>query len=328
MFKRDGCGKALLGLLVFCTGLTPSIGSGQAYPTRPITLVTPYAAGSGIDAMARLVGSHLSQRLGQPVIVDNKPGASGNIGSELVAKSAPNGYTLMVQSTPLVVTPAPYKNVPYDPVADFTHLVKIGIGSMALVVNQVVLPVKTFQELVAAIRARPGKINYGSSGNGTPHHLGMELLKQQLGLDVVHIPYKGATAAVTDLLAGQVQMALFPVNAVLPHAKAGKLRVIAVSGKARSVLAPDSPSFDEVGLPRLDLDLYYFISGPANMPRDIVIRLSQDIATIMRSADMREAMLKLGNEAATSTPEELTALIRTDVERWKKFISETKITAD
>ncbi len=328
LFTRYGRGKALLSLIVFCAGLVPSLGSGQAYPNRPITLVTPYAAGSGIDAMARALASQLSQRLGQSVIVDNKPGTSGLIGSDFVIKAAPNGYTLMATVGPaFVITPLLFKRAS-NPVADFTHIARIGTGSMALVVNPVVFPVKTLQELVAAVRAQPGKFNYASSGSGTSHHLGMEVLKQQLGLDVVHVPYKSAPAAMTDLLGGQTQMGFFPVNSVLSHVKAGKLAVIAVSGKGRSALAPDSPSFDEVGLSSIDLDLYYFISGPAHMPRDLVTRLNDEITTIMQSAEVREQFLKLGNEAATSTPGALTALITTDAERWKKFISHLKITAD
>ncbi len=321
--------RTLLPCMASCIALLWSTAAfTQAYPSRPITLVAPYAAGSGIDAMARALASQLSQRLGQPVIVDNKPGTSGIIGSNIVAKAAPNGYTLMLQNNPaLVVTPELFKNAP-NPVTDFTHIAMIATSSMALVVNPVVFPVKTLKELVATVRARPGKFNYASSGSGTPHHLGMEVLKQQLGLFVVHIPYKTAPAAMTDLLGGQIQMAFFPVNAVLPHVKAGKLAVIAVSGKGRSALAPDSPSFNEVGLSNIDLNLHFFISGPAHMSRDLVTRLNHEITTIMQSAEVREQFLKLGNEAATSTPEALTAMITTDVERWKKFISHAKITAD
>ncbi|MSQ72694.1 MAG: tripartite tricarboxylate transporter substrate binding protein [Betaproteobacteria bacterium] len=317
-------GAALLCLLE----LTPGPAAAQAWPSRPITWVVPYGAGSGNDILARNVGLRLAQRLGQPIVIDNKVGASGNIGADYVAKSAPNGYTLLFTSNPLAVTPALFKNVPFHPVNDFTHIAKIGTGNMALVVNPVVFPVKTLDELVAAARARPGKLNYSSSGPGTPHHLTMELLKKQLGLDVVHIPYKGAPAALNDLVAGQVQLAMVPVHTALPHARAGKLVVIAVSGKGRSVLAPESPSFDELGLKDLDMDLYYAVSGPANMPRDIVMKLNQEIAAVMALAETRESMLQQGMIPDTTTPDELTAMIRSDAERWKKFIAETKITAD
>lgn len=300
----------------------------QAWPQRPVTIVVPYAPGTGIDIIARTLSPKLAERLGQGVIVDNKPGASGNLGADFVAKAPPNGHTLMITVNTFVITPALYKNLPYDPVNDFSVMGKLATGNLALVVNPNVLPVKTLDELVAWVKARPGKVNYGTPGNGTPQHLGIELMKQRLGLDIVHVPYKNAQAANTDLIGGQVQLAVLPVHTALPFAKAGRLNVIAVSGESRSVLAPDQPSFAEVNLKNLDIDLYYWIAGPANTPRDITARVNREVAAILALPDVRETLLKQGLIPSTSTPEEISGRIREDIGRWKKFISDAKITAD
>jgi tripartite-type tricarboxylate transporter receptor subunit TctC len=317
----------ILTALALCAGFAaPAF--AQAWPQRPVTIVVPYAPGTGIDIIARTLAPRLAERLGQGFVVDNKPGASGNLGADFVAKAQPNGYTMMITVNTFVITPALYKNLPYDPNADFTVAGKLATGNLALVVNPNALPVKTLDELVAYVKARPGKINYGSPGNGTPQHLALELLKQRLNLDIVHVPYKNAAAANTDLLGGQIQLAVLPVHTALPFAKAGRLNVIAVSGESRSVLAPDMPSFAEANLKNLDIDLYYWIAGPAGMPRDIVMRVNREVAAILAMPDVRETLLKQGLIPATSTPEEITAVIRDDIGRWKKFISDAKITAD
>ena len=300
----------------------------QTWPARPVTLIVPYSPGTGIDIVARTLSPKLTERLGQGFVVDNKPGASGNLGAELTAKAQPNGHTWMITVNTFVITPALYKTIPYDPVADFAVASKLATGNLALVVNPNVLPVKTLDELAAYVRARPGKVNYGSPGNGTPQHLAIELLKQRLKLDIVHVPYKNAAAANTDLLGGQVQMAVLPVHTALPFAKAGKLNVIAVSGESRSVLAPDSPSFAELGLKNLDIDLYYWIAAPAGTPRDIITHMNREVAAILQLPDVRETLLKQGLIPSGSTPEEISGVIKADIERWKKFIGEAKITAD
>ncbi len=300
----------------------------QVWPQRPVTIVVPYAPGTGIDIIARTLAPKLSERLGQGVIVENKAGASGNLGADFVAKAQPNGHTLMITVNTFVITPALYKNLPYDPVNDFTVMGKLATGNVALVVNPNVLPVKTLDELAAYVRARPGKVNYGSPGNGTPQHLAIELLKQRLNLDIVHVPYKNAAAANTDLLGGQVQMAVLPVHTAQPFARAGKLNVIAVSGESRSVLAPDMPSFAELNLKNLDIDLYYWIAGPANTPREITARVNREVAAILAMPDIRETLLKQGLIPSTSTPEEISTVIRNDIARWKKFIEAAGIKAD
>ncbi len=319
--------RAFLLWIMSCIALLWSTAAfTQAYPSRPITLVVPYAAGSGLDPLARTLVANLSPRLGQPFVVDFRPGAGSAIGSDIAAKSAPNGYTLMLSTSILPVLPALYKNLAFDPVRDFTHISKIAVGSMALVVNQNVLPVKSLNELVARAKAQPGKLNYASSGNATPHHLGMEMFKRELGLHIVHIPYKGATAALNDLLAGHVHMAMFPVNVLLPYVKDGRLSVIAVSGSGRSILAPDAPSFEELGLKRIDIGVYFFISGPAKLPPEITAQLNAEIARTLN--EVKGPLLATGLVTEHSTPEALTELIKADMVRWKDLITQANITVD
>ena len=302
--------------------------NAQAWPERPVTLIVPYTPGTGIDIIARTLSPRLAERLGQGFVVENKPGASGNLGADAVAKAQPNGYTMMITVNTFVITPALFKSLPYDPVNDFAVAGRLAAGNIALVVNPNVLPVKTLDELAAYVRARPGKINYGSPGNGTPQHLAVELLKQRLNLDMVHVPYKGAAAANIDLLGGQISLMVLPVHTALPFAKAGRLNVIAVSGESRSVLAPDSPSFAELGLKGLDIDLYFWIAAPARTPREIIARVNREVTAILALPEVRETLLKQGLIPSSSTPDEMAAIIKSDIERWKKFIAETKITAD
>lgn len=300
----------------------------QSWPERPVTLIVPYTPGTGIDIIARTLGPRLAERLGQGFVVENKPGASGNLGADAVAKAQPNGYTLMITVNTFVITPALFKNLPYDPVNDFAVAGKLAAGNIALVVNPNVLPVKTLDELVAFVRARPGQVNYGSPGNGTPQHLAVELLKQRLKLDMLHVPYKGAAAANTDLLGGQISLMVLPVHTALPFARTGRLSILAVSGESRSVLAPDSPSFAELGLKGLNIDLYFWIAAPARTPRDIIAKVNREVTAILALPEVRETLLKQGLIPSSSTPEEMAAIIKADIERWKKFIAETKISAD
>jgi len=321
-------GSVLACLLALCFGLAPAASAAQGYPGRPIRMVVPFTPGTGIDIIARTLGPPITQRWGQPVVVDNKPGASGNIGADVVAKAQPDGYTLMVTVNTFTMTPALYKNLPYDPLKDFATVGRVANGNIALVVNPAVMPVKTLDELTAYARARPGKLSYASPGNGTPQHLAMELLKQRLKLDLLHVPYKGAAGALVDLLGGQVQLMVLPVHTALPHAKAGKLQVIAVSGESRSVLAPDLPSFAELGLKNLDIDLYFWIAGPAGTPRDIIRKWNQEVASVLTLADVRESLLNQGLVPSPSSPAEIAERIKADIGRWKTFMAETKITAD
>ena len=315
--KRSVC---LISALAF-----PLTVLAQEYPTRPITLVVPYTPGTGIDIIARTVGPKISERWGQPVVVENKPGASGNIGAAQVAKARPDGHTMMVTVNTFTMTPALYPSLQYDPIKDFTPTGRVATGSLALVAHAG-LPVKDLQQLVTAAKSK--ELNYSSPGNGTPQHLVMELLKQRMNLNILHVPYKGAAQALTDLLGGKVQLAVLPVHTALPHAKAGKINVIAVSGERRSVLLPDAPSLAEVGLKDFDIDLYFWIAGPARLPREIVQKWNEELASILELAEVRQVLINQGMVPAPSSPEVIRKLIARDIERWKKFIAQTGIKAD
>jgi tripartite-type tricarboxylate transporter receptor subunit TctC len=232
---------------------------------------------------------------------------------------------MMVTVNTFTITPALYASLPYDPVKDFAVTGEAARGSLALV-SHPSLQVKSLQELAAA--AKTQKLSYASPGNGTPQHLAMELLKQRLGIDILHVAYKGSAQAITDLLGGQVQLMVLPVHTVLPQAKAGKLNLIAVSGERRSPLAPDAPSFAELGVKNLDVDLYYWLAGPAGLPREIVQKWNREVASILALPEVRDALLKQGMLPVSGSPDEAARAIAADVERWKKFVAQTGIKAD
>jgi len=299
----------------------------QSYPTRPIRFIVPFTAGTGPDILARILGEAMAKKLGQPIVVENKPGASGNIGTDLVAKAAPDGYTILVTVTTFSMAPALYKPLPFDPLNDFAPIGEVAVGNLALVVNPA-LNVSSVAELVALAKAKPGTLNYASPGNGTPQHLAMELFKQQMGIEIVHVPYKGSAGAVGDVIANQVPMMIMPVHTALPYATAGKLKILAVSGDKRSALAPDQPTFKETGMQDYDIDLWYGLLAPAHTPRPIVDRLNQEIAVALAQADIRESLQKQGLTPAIGTPEALGSLIRSDLTRWEGVVSQAKIKAD
>ena len=300
----------------------------EPYPSRPITMIVPYTPGTGIDIVARTLGPKITERWGQAIVVDNRPGNSGNIGAQAVATAPPDGYTLMTTVSAFAMTPALTKALPYDPIRDFTPIAKVATGSMALAVNPTRLPVKSLAELIAAARERPGKLNYASPGNGTPQHVGMELFKQRLGIDIVHVPYKGAAGAMQDLVGGQVEIAYLPVHTALPFAAAGKLRILAVASDKRSILAPDAPSFKELGFDNMDIELWYGIFGPARLPAEIVAKWSGELAAVLALADVKEALLKQGLVPAFAPPDALANLMRDDVARWRAVVEKAGIQPD
>jgi tripartite-type tricarboxylate transporter receptor subunit TctC len=297
----------------------------QSYPSRPITLVVPYTPGTGIDIIARTVGPKLIERWGQPVVVENKPGASGNIGANAVAKAQPDGYTMMVTVNTFTITPALYASLPYDPVKDFTVVSGAATGNLALVAHPSA-GIRDPKDLIAV--AKLGKLNYSSPGNGTPQHLAMEVIKRRMGFDALHVPYKGAAQALTDLLGGQVQLAVLPVHTALPHARSGKLNAIAVSGERRSVLAPDLPTFADLGLRNLGLDLYFWVAGPPGLPADIARKWTQELAAVLQLQDVRDTFLRQGMVPNAVPPDEQTRQIAADVARWRAFVAEAGIKAD
>lgn len=305
----------------------PAALAQERYPSRPIRMIVPFTAGTGIDILARIIGQKLSERLKVPVVVENRAGASGNIGTEAVAKSAPDGYTLMMTASTIVQNAALSRSVPYDPVRGFTPIGLAAIGNMALVVHPSV-PAKSVAEFVALAKAQPGRLNYASPGNGTPHHLAMELFKLNFGIDITHVPYKGTAGAVTDLLGGQVQAMFLPVHVALPQARSGKLRILAAGGSRRSPVTPDLPSLAEEGVRDIDVDIWYALFGPAGLPREIVSLLNVEMAAILAQSEVRDNLQKQGLNPVTGTPEELARLVETDLERWARVVRAAGISSD
>jgi tripartite-type tricarboxylate transporter receptor subunit TctC len=311
---------AVAGALVLAT----SLAAAQTYPSRRITFVVPYTAGSGFDTVARTVGQKISERLGQPVVVDNKPGASGNIGTEFVANSAPDGYTLLHTGAPHTVSPSLNKALRFDAVAGFTPLGSVATSGLALTVTQS-FPAATLEELLAQVRANPGKLNYSSPGTGTLQHLGMELFKLQLGLDVVHVPYRGSAPALTDLITGQVQFTFLPVHTARAHVQSGKLRMLAVAGANRSVFAPDVPTLTELGHPTIEFELWYGFFGPANLPAPVVQLWERELAAIAALPDVKESLERQGMAPTYWDAQTTGARVRSEVVRWREVVEKAGI---
>ena len=318
-------GFALVGALMLAA--MPAVHAEERYPSRPIRVIVPFTAGTGMDILARGIGQKLSERLKAPVVVENRAGASGNIGTEAVSKSPADGYTLLMTASTIVQNAALSRSVPYDPVRGFTPISLAAIGNMALVVHSSV-PAKSVAEFVALAKAQPGRLNYASPGNGTPHHLAMELFKLNFGIDVTHVPYKGTAGAVTDLLGGQVQAMFLPVHVALPQAQAAKIRLLAAGGSQRSPVTPDLPSLAEEGVRDIDVDIWYALFAPAGLPRELVNLLNAELAAILALPEVRENLQRQGLNPVTGTPEDLARLVESDLERWTRVVRAARIGAD
>ena len=318
--------RALLIAVLALAAIAPATAQAP-YPNRPLSLVVPFTPGTGIDILARAIGQKLSEKLKVAVVVDNRAGASGNIGTEAVSKAVPDGYTLLMTASTHVTNAALQSNVPYDPVKGFTPIGPAAIGSLALVVHPSV-PARTVQELVVLAKAQPGKLNYASPGSGTPHHLAMEFFKLYFGVDLVHVPYKGTAGAVTDLLGGQVQLMFLPVHVALSHAQAGKLRMLAAGGSHRSPVTPDVPSLSDEGVTDIDVDIWYAMLGPPNLPKEHVMLLNSEVNAILRDAEVRDNLLKQGLNPLPGRSEDLARMIDTDLERWTRVIRAAHIKPD
>ena len=300
----------------------------EPYPAKAVRFIVPFTPGTGIDILARTLGQKLGERWKTPVVVDNRPGASGNIGTEAVAKAAPDGYTLLMTASTIVLNRSLFKTVPYDPVKDFAPVAPLALGSLALVTHPS-LPVRSVREFVSFARARPREINYASPGNGTPHHLAMELFKQRTAIAVTHIPYKGTGGAVADLLGGQVSVMFLPIHVALPHTQAKKLRLLAAGATQRAAVTPDVPTLAEAaGIRDIDVDIWYALFGPPGLPRDIVQTLNAELAAILNAPETRDTLLKQGLTPKTGTPAELAKLVEADLERWGALVRAAKISAD
>ena len=311
---------ALPLLLLGCT-----IAAAQTYPNRPIRIVAPFPAGGGLDLVARALGQRLSAALGQSVIIDNRAGADGMIGTEQVARATPDGYTLLVSSTgPMVINPALNLKMPYDTLKDFAPITLVVVQPLCLVVHPS-LPVKSVKELVALAKARPGQLNYGSGGIGNGAHLAGELFKAATGTDIVHVPYKGAAPAVVDLLAGQVHMMLNSIPVLLPHIRAAKLRALAVGNANRMGILAEVPTMQEAGVAKFDANSWYGFFAPAGTPKDIVGRLATESAKILRGQELRDFLSPQGAEAIGNSPEEFSAHIKAELAKWAQAVKAANV---
>ncbi len=299
----------------------------QMYPTKPIRLIVPFAPGGPTDIMSRAISERITARLGQQLVVDNRAGAGGNIGTELAARSAPAGYTMLLGHIGThAINVSLYSRTGYDPVRDFAPITLIATLPLGLWVNASV-PVHSVKELVALARAKPGSLNFGSAGSGGPTHMAGEMLKSMAHIDIVHVPYKGNAASLTDLVAGRVQMMFSNLLTAGPLARAGKLRGIAISSAKRSPQAPELPTIAESGVPGYDITPWYGVLFPAGTPRAVVMRLNQEIGGILTTPDVAERFRTQGVDLVTSTPEEFSALIKSEIPKWRKVVKDSGATA-
>jgi len=316
--------------VLLLSALSPPLlaqGGQQDYPNRPVRWIVPFAPSGPTDLMSRGVAEKLSQRLGQPFVVDNRAGAGGNIGAEVVAKSAPDGYTLMIGHVGThAINSALYSKIAFDPVRDFTPISLISTAPLALVVP-VSVPAKDVKELIALAKARPGQLNFASAGNGGPTHLAGELFRFSAHIDIVHVPYKGNAAALTDLVAGRVQMFFSNLLTAMPHVRAGKLRAIGISTPKRTPQAPDLPTVAESGVPGFAAVPWYGALGPAGLPRPIVDKLNAEIGRALALPEMQER-LGQGLDLQSSTPEEFAALIKSELVKWRKVVRDSGAKVD
>ena len=297
------------------------------YPEKPIRLVVPFPAGGGLDTSARLLCQKFAEAWGKPVVVENVPGAAGNIAADRVAKAAPDGYTLGLLGTPqLAINPTLYK-LAYDPVKDFAPVSQVTVAPFILVVHNAV-PAKSFKELVVLVKAQPGGLSYASSGSGAIPHMAAELLKSVAGLDIRHIPYKGVSAAMPDLLGGRVTMMFSPTVVVLPQARAGKLRALAVTSLKRSPAAPEVPTIAESGYPGFEVTVWSGLLAPARTPAMIVRKVHLETVKALALPDLRAKLADVGTEGTGNSPDEFAAVIRSEIPKWAKVIRESGIKLD
>ena len=315
--KKIQC--AALALLVSAT-----VVQAQEYPAKTVRMIVPFAPGGATDVLTRIVSLKLYERWGQIVIVDNRVGASGNIGAEYVAKSvAADGYTLLVAGSPHAINMSLFNNLRYDLARDVAPITSIAAFPSLIAIHPSV-PVKSVKDLIALARARPGQINFGSAGNGSPNHLSMEMFKTMAKVDMTHIPYKGGSGQmVSDLLAGQVQLASMGLPPAMPYVKSGRLRVIAVTSAKRSPLLPQAPTVAETGLPGYEVNSWYGVFAPPALPKEIIAKINADIVAVLGLADVKERLAGLGAEPQPMTPDDFGKFVRDDIAKWSRVVKES-----
>lgn len=295
----------------------------QDYPQKTIRLIVPYPPGGTADMLARTLGQEMAERLGQQIIIDNRPGAGGNIGADLAAKAAPDGYTILMGTVAThAINPNLYSQMPYDAAKDFAPIVLVATLPNLLVVNPS-LPARNVKELIALAKAKPGELAFASAGNGTSQHLSGELFKKMTGVDMIHIPYKGSAPAVTDLVGGQVHLMFDNIPSSLPQVRAGKLRALAVTGPRRSPVLPDLPTLSEAGLPGFSITSWFALFAPAGTPAKILIRLNKEAGKAIASKELRQQWMAQGIESAGGSAEQLAAFRRIEAPRWEKIIADS-----
>lgn len=315
---------ALSSALVAAALALTSAVTAQTYPTRPIRIVVPLPPGGSNDVVARMVGETIRASLGQPVVVENRPGGSGIIGTELVAKSAPDGHTLLMANTSHVINPGLFAKLPYDPIRDFAAVALMSSTHFALVVHPSV-PARSVKEFIAVAKARPGALTFASAGNGAPHHLAMELLKSTARVKLTHVPYKGAGQFVPALVAGEVSSVIGAINSLLPHLKSGRLRALGMAGNRRTPLLPDVPTIAEAALPGFTLDNWGGMLAPAGVPRNVIDRLNGEIVKALREPQIADRLTSQGVELIPSSPEEFQALMKAHMTKWANVVREAGI---
>jgi tripartite-type tricarboxylate transporter receptor subunit TctC len=312
-------GLALAGLAVSA--------SAQNYPNKTIRMIVPFPAGGPTDIIARAVAQKLTDTMGQPVVIDNRGGSGGNIGTEIVAKATPDGYTLLMAIVSHAINPTLYSKLPYDPVKDFIPITKTGAATIILSAHPSV-GARSIKDLIAIAKAKPGQLSFGSPGTGTPHHLAGELLKTMAGIDLIHVPYKGAAPAIADLLGGQVNTTVVSLPAALPHVRAGKIIALGITSATRSGVAPEVPTFAESGLGGYDLENWYGLMAPARTPKAIIDKLNHETVRTLQLPDVKERLNGQGFEIRTSTPDEFSAYLKTEIVKWAKIVKASGAKAD
>ncbi len=329
LMRRLRTGLLLLGAGAGLAAMaqTAPPAAANALPQAPIRLIVPFTPGTGIDLIARTVGPKLAERLGRPVVVDNRAGASGNIGTEAVVRAAPNGSTLLVTVNTLVMNAGLYPQLPFDPVKDLTPVTLTSWGQLILVAHPKT-GFRTAGDMVAAARKAPGRINYGSPGVGTPHHLSMELFKATAGVFVTHIPYRGTGPAITDLLGGQIEAMFLPIHVALQHVKSGRLVALGIGSDKRHPLLPDLPTLEEAKTGKVSVDMWYGIFAPPGTSPELVALYNREIREILLSDEVKKAFSTQGMDPSGSTPAEFKSLVETDAKRWAQLIKAQGITAN
>jgi tripartite-type tricarboxylate transporter receptor subunit TctC len=315
---------ALAAALLSLPGLAAA---AEAWPSQAVKIVVPFSPGTGMDILARTVQPKLAQAWHQPVVVENKPGASGNVGANLVARAAPDGYTLVMGASTLVINTALYADMPYDPLTDLAPVGLAANASLMLVAHPKT-GFRTAAQLIAAAKQHPGQYVYASPGIATPHHMAMELFKNRAGIDLVHVPFSATGPAVTQLLGGEVPLMFLPVHVAIAHVKAGRLNALATGGARRSPLAPEVPTLGELGLRDADTDIWYALWAPAHTPPEVIAKIDDELRSALSQPDVREALSRQGMQVLTSTPAELAERERAEAARWSQIVKAAGIKAE